>query len=83
VDFGFGTITSGFNLTNKAALIQRGTNTFAEKIILAAQAGAAFAIIYNYPSDLPGGGDQLVPMGETDFVPIRAVFIGNSDGEAL
>jgi subtilisin family serine protease/subtilisin-like proprotein convertase family protein len=83
VDFGFGTTTSGFNLTNKAALIQRGANTFADKIILAAQAGAAFAIIYNYPSNLTAGGDQLVPLGGTDFVPIPAVFIGNTDGEAL
>lgn len=83
VDFGFGTTPSGFDLTNKAALIQRGTNTFADKINLAAQAGAAFAIIYNYPTNFPAGGDQLVPMGGTDFVSIPAVFIGNSDGEAL
>ena len=83
VDFGFGTTASGFNLTNKGALIQRGTNTFSDKISLAAQAGAAFAIIYNFPSNSPDGGDQLLPMGGTDFVPIPAVFIGNSDGEAL
>ena len=75
------------NLTNKAALIERGTNTFAAKINFAAQAGAAFAVIYNFATDTDAtgapGGDQLIPMGATDFTPIPAVFIGHSDGEAL
>ena len=75
------------NLTNKAALIERGTNNFADKINFAAQAGAAFAVVYNFATNTSGsgapGGDQLIPMGGTDFTPIPAVFIGNSDGEAL
>jgi subtilisin-like proprotein convertase family protein len=88
VDFGFGTNTGGINLTNSAALIQRDdATTFATKINAAAQVGAAFAIVYNYVTNESGsgapGGDQLMPMGVTDFVPIPAVFIGNSDGEAL
>ena len=88
VDFGFGTNTNGFNLVNKGALIERGTNTFADKINLAAQAGAAFAVVYNFPTNLEDpngapGGDLLFPMGGTDFVPIPAVFIGNTDGQAL
>ena len=87
-DFAYGTNASGYNLTNKGALIQRDTNaTFAAKINLAAQVGAAFAIIYNFPSNTPTssapGGDQLVWMGGTDYVPIPAVFIGHTDGEAL
>jgi len=89
VDFGFGTNLAGYNLTNKAALIQRGSNTalFATQINNAARAGAGFAVVYNFatntnPNGAPGG-DQLIPMGGTDFVPIRAVFIGNTDGEAL
>ena len=87
VDFGFGTNSAGFNLTNKGALIQRSTNTFNSTITRAAQLGAAFAVVYNYSSNtsLPGapGGEQLIPMGGTDYVPIPAVFIGHSDGEAL
>ena len=88
VDFGYGTNTSGFDLTNKGALIQRGTGTlFAAQISNAAAAGAAFAVVYNYLTNTTGsgapGGDQLIPMGVTDFVPLPAVFIGHSDGEAL
>ncbi|HWQ92946.1 MAG TPA: proprotein convertase P-domain-containing protein, partial [Clostridia bacterium] len=81
-DFGYGTNLAGYNLTNHGALIQRGAATFAAAITSAAQAGAAFAVVYNYPGD-PPGGDQLVPMGATDFVPIPAVFIGHTAGERL
>jgi subtilisin-like proprotein convertase family protein/subtilisin family serine protease len=87
VDVGLATNTITANLTNKAALIVRGTNTFADKINFAAKAGAAFAVVYNFATNTSGsgapGGDQLVPLGGTDFTPIPAVFIGNSDGEAL
>lgn len=81
-DFGYGTNLAGMNLTNKGALIQRGPATFAQSISNAALAGAAFAIVYNYPGP-PPGGDQLYQLGGTDFVPIPAVFIGNTDGEGL
>jgi subtilisin family serine protease/subtilisin-like proprotein convertase family protein len=87
VDFGFGTNTAGFNLTNKAALIQRGGGTFAKTITAAAQAGAKFAVVYNYLTNTSGvggrGGEVLVPMAATEFVPIPAVFIRHSDGEEL
>jgi len=83
VDAGLATNTLNMNLTNKAALIQRGTNSFEQKINFAAQAGAAFAVIYNYGTNGSDGGDQLIPLGVTDFTPIPAVFIGNSDGESL
>ncbi|MDB6057506.1 MAG: Peptidase and in kexin sedolisin, partial [Verrucomicrobiales bacterium] len=66
------------NLTNKAALIQRGINNFSDKIAYAAQAGAAFAIVYNN-----SGTTNRVVMGTTDFVSVPAVFIGKSDGDAL
>ena len=83
VDFGYGTNLSGYNLTNKAALIQRGGGTFANIISTAAQAGASFAIVYNFDTNNAGGGDSLTAMAATDFVPIPAVFIGHSDGVAL
>jgi len=85
-DFGYGTTNAGFNLTNQGALIQRGGTTFSKSITLAAQAGASFAVVYNYPTNLggpTGGGDTIVVMNATDYVPIPAVFIGNTDGEAL
>jgi subtilisin-like proprotein convertase family protein len=59
-------------------LIQRGAGFFRDKIQFAADAGASFAIIYNNRD-----GDDLLIMGGTDFVPIPAVLIGQSDGEAL
>jgi subtilisin family serine protease/subtilisin-like proprotein convertase family protein len=87
MDFGFGTSTNGFNLTGKGALVQRGTNTFATKINLAAQAGAAFAIVYNFLTNSSGtgaaGGEQLTAMAASDFVPIPAVFIGHAEGTGL
>ncbi|MCL5097917.1 MAG: proprotein convertase P-domain-containing protein, partial [Candidatus Omnitrophica bacterium] len=85
VDVGLATNSISIDLTNKAALIERGTNTFVEKIDYAAQAGAAFAVVYNFSTNVNTveGGDRLVAMVGTDFVPIPAVFIGHSDGEAL
>ncbi len=84
---GFATNPISLSLSNRAALIQRGGATFADKINRAAAAGALFAVVYNYATNLdnpdPSGGDQLIAMGGTDFVPIPAVFIGNTDGEAL
>ncbi len=86
-DFGFGTNLAGFDLANRGALIQRGGTDFASAIDLAARAGAAFAVVYNYATNSSGvgapGGSQLMPMGGTDFVPIPAVFIAHQDGEAL
>jgi subtilisin family serine protease/subtilisin-like proprotein convertase family protein len=87
VDAGLATNTIPFDLTGRAALIERGVNDFTQKITFAAEAGAAFAVVYNFATNTTGttapGGDQLMPMGETDFVPIPAVFIGHSDGVAL
>ena len=78
VDVGLATNTLTADLRGKAALIRRGENFFREKIQFAANAGAAFAVIYNNV-----GGADLILMGGTDFVPIPSVFIGQNDGEAL
>jgi len=77
VDVGQGK-TISVNLTNKGALIQRSTNTppipFSLTISRAANAGAAFAVFYNFSATVPttgcGGGDQLCALAGTDFVPI-------------
>lgn len=66
------------NLTGKAALIRRGGATFPDKLLNAAEAGAEFAIIYNNQ-----GTNDLEIMGETDFIPIPAVFMSQMHGEAL
>jgi subtilisin family serine protease/subtilisin-like proprotein convertase family protein len=87
VDVGLATNTITANLTNKAALIERGTNTFEAKINFAARAGAAFAVIYNYATNTSGsgapGGDQLTPLAGTDYTPIPAVFISHTNGVSL
>jgi subtilisin-like proprotein convertase family protein/subtilisin family serine protease len=87
VHAGLATNSIAADLTGRAALIERGVNDFSEKIGFAARAGAAFAVVYNFATNTSSagapGGDQLIPMGETDFVPIPAVFIGHNDGVAL
>ena len=75
-----GTTVGGIsvNLHGKAALIQRGTIFFCEKLANAATAGAAFAVVYNN-EDAPA----RVQMISTDFSPIPGVSISKQDGEAL
>lgn len=73
------------DLTGKVALIERGGADFGVKIGHAAAAGAEFAVIFNYVSGTGAcpGGDQLCPLGGTDFTSIPAVFIGNTQGTAI
>jgi len=78
VDIGLATNRPSLNLTGKAALIQRGSNTFSEKIQFAAAAGAAFAIVFNNID-----ATALLHMDTPDTSPIPAVFIGQNDGEGL
>lgn len=86
VDLGYATNDIALDLTGKAALIQRGPagdfpdgrNLFQRKIERAAAAGAAFAIVLNHT-----GTEERVRMGGTDFVPIPAVFIGQTAGLEL
>jgi subtilisin-like proprotein convertase family protein len=66
------------DLTGKGALIQRGGANFVDKINRAADAGAAFAIIYNNT----GGTTVQIP-GGTDYAKIPAFFISQNDGENL
>jgi subtilisin-like proprotein convertase family protein/subtilisin family serine protease len=77
VDVGGALSPITLNLTNKVALIRRGTNNFSDKIQYAANAGAKAAILYDTVAE-----DRLVMAG-TDFSSIPAVFISQSDGEAL
>jgi subtilisin-like proprotein convertase family protein len=79
IDVGLVTNTLSLNLTNKAALIQHGTNfDYALEIARVAQAGAAFAILFhNTDTEVPSA------VVDTDFVPIPAVIIGLSKGTAI
>uniref|UniRef100_A0A8C8VDT8 Ring finger protein 128 n=1 Tax=Pelusios castaneus TaxID=367368 RepID=A0A8C8VDT8_9SAUR len=59
------------------ALIQRGGGcTFADKIRLAAERGAAGAVIYNYR----GTGNDMLPMSHPGAGDIVAIMIGNLKG---
>lgn len=75
---GLATNAIEIDLRGRAALLERGESKFIEKIERAAAAGAAFAVIYNNRD-----GDELLVMGETEWAPIPAVFIGQNDGQAL
>ena len=86
VNVGQATNTITNNLTGMAALIQRGAATFTDSLTRAAQAGAVFGVFYNNPTGISNGcpgGDTLCPVAGTGFVPIPAVFIGESSGEFL
>ncbi len=63
----------------RIALIDRGECSFRDKVIAAEDAGASSVIIAN------NQGDGLVTMGsdESGRLTIPALFIGQSDGEAL
>lgn len=78
VDVGTASSPITEDLTGKVALIERGENTFKEKIQAAADAGAEFAVISNYDGD-----DQRIIMADTHRAPIPAAFIVGSDGSAL
>jgi subtilisin-like proprotein convertase family protein len=86
VDVGLATNDLTINLDGKVALIRRGPsgsfpddrNTFRRKIERAADAGAAWVVVYN-DRDL----NERVIMGDTDFVPIPAVMINETDGETV
>jgi subtilisin family serine protease len=86
VDLGLATNVPAPSLIGFGALIERGTNDFSEKLANAAAAGATFAVIYNFaegPADSCPPGDQLCPLGGTDFSPIPAIFIRRSAGLEL
>lgn len=66
------------DLTGRIALIQRGGNTFQDKVERVAAAGAVLAVIYNNVD-----GSNLVTMQTDAFLPIPAVFLSQNDGESL
>ncbi len=67
------------NLTGKAALIQRGTSTFYDKIKRAQDAGAAFAIVFDNAANT-----NLVSMQLTNAVlSIPSIFISQTAGDTL
>ena len=65
----------GIDVTGKAAVIERGTIMFEEKIKNAANAGAAAVIVYNNVDDL-----DLLLMAASEELPIPAVFVSRADG---
>ena len=68
---GYATSALTTNLTGKAALIERGADeTFANKIKRAADAGAAFAVIFDNVTN-----NNALFMDVDSFSPIPAVFI--------
>lgn len=77
VDVGDAATNITQNLAGKAALIQRGVPAYAAQINNAAQAGALFAVVCNNAAGDPGW------LGNTDHTLISAVFIGQTDGQAL
>jgi subtilisin family serine protease/subtilisin-like proprotein convertase family protein len=86
LDLGLATNVPSVDLHGKAALIQRGTNAYAEKLSNAAAAGARFAVIWNFATNQVSGcpgGDQLCIPGGTSLSPIPALFISHADGLAL
>ena len=77
VDVGLASTPLTTNLAGRAALIQRGGNTFEEKIQFAAAAGAAFVVLYD------NGEPKPVFAIDAQFGPIPTVFIDQTDGVAL
>uniref|UniRef100_A0A8B9N4J4 Ring finger protein 128 n=1 Tax=Accipiter nisus TaxID=211598 RepID=A0A8B9N4J4_9AVES len=74
---GAGTGAGTGNSPGWLALIQRGGGcSFADKIRLAAERGAAAAVIYNYR----GTGNEVLPMSHHGAESIVAIMIGNLKG---
>lgn len=65
------------NVSGKIVLVRRGTITFAEKVRIAAENGAAGVIIYNHSDE----ESMLMSLGGE--VPVPAVSVSLSDGEYL
>lgn len=71
-------ITNGLELAGNIALIDRGECAFVEKVLHVQNAGAVAALIVNHE------GDHLVTMaGEEPEIVIPALFLGQSDGDAI
>lgn len=66
------------DLTGKAALCQRGTSSFVDKIQYCVDAGARIVLLYNN-----SGTIERLSMLSTDFASVPAVIIGKQAGDAL
>lgn len=64
--------------SGKVVLCQRGTNTFAEKVLNVQNSGGTAAIIYNNVA-----GDLLATLGEEVANPIIAITVTQEDGQYL
>jgi hypothetical protein len=78
VDVGLATEEITQDLTGKAAFMQSGVDTFADKIERAARAGAGFVVMVLDPA-----ADDGEERWGTDFVPIPAVMIESIPGHQL
>ena len=61
------------------ALVERGACAFSDKVANAFNAGAVGAVVYNSAA----GGEQIITMSGAVTVPIPAVFVARSTGQAL
>ena len=80
VDAGLGTITEleNVDLSGKIALIKRGSITFGEKVLNAAEKGALAVIIYN---NVEGELNGTLGGANDNYVPV--VSISQTEGDAL
>nr|WP_039813052.1 DUF4910 domain-containing protein [Jeotgalibacillus malaysiensis] len=80
VDVGLGTVedVAGLDLSGKIALIQRGNISFGQKVLNAAERGAAGVVIYNNVDGVLNG-----TLGAYDERYVAAVSLSKSEGEAL
>ena len=68
----------GVDLSGKIALVQRGSNSFAEKVVNASEKGAVGVIIFNNTSGVING-----TLGTTDDRYVPVVSITQAQGEEL
>ncbi len=80
VDVGTAPNVPPTSLSNRAALILRSDAPFKDVLANVAAADAAFAVIYNATNS---GGYNLGLLVGSEFVPIPAVLVGHSTGQAL
>ncbi len=71
-------LTNGESVNGNIAFIQRGTCTFASKILNAQAAGAVAVVVFN---NVPGA--PIVMGGESTGIEIPGVMVSQDDGEAF
>jgi subtilisin-like proprotein convertase family protein len=78
VSVGRATNELGVDLRGRMPLIERGGTFFKDKLGIVARAGAPFAVIFNNVNR-----DEIFQPDGTDYVPIPAVLIGETEGRNL